>query len=68
MAAKGSGGNYMALKKEAETDFLKRIKTLRLLDRDAVDSYMVDMKAATRSFSSAAWFNSRNMRSAPWGG
>ena len=68
MAAKGSGGNYMALKKEAESDFLKRLKTLRLLDRDAVDSYMVDMKAATRGYSNAAWFNSSNMRSAPWGG
>ena len=39
MAAKGSGGNYLGLKKESETDFLTRLKTLRLLDRDAVDSY-----------------------------
>ncbi len=68
MEAKGSGGNYMALKREAESDFLKRIKTLRLIDRDAVDAFMVNMKAATRGFSNAAWFNSANMRSAPWGG
>ena len=68
MAAKGSGGNYLALKKQAEEDFLKRIKTLRLLDRDAVDSYMVEMKAATRGFSNAAFFNSSTMRSGPWGG
>ena len=41
MAAKGSAGNYLALKQVAESDFLTRLKTLRLLDRDAVDSYMV---------------------------
>ena len=46
MAAKGSGANYLALKREVEDDFLKRRKTLRLLDRDAVDSYMVSMKKA----------------------
>lgn len=45
MAAKGAGGNFMALKKEAEADFLTRLKTLRLMDRDAVDSYMVNMKS-----------------------
>lgn len=47
MAAKGAGGNFLGLKKDSEADFLARLKTLRLLDRDAVDSYMVDMKAAT---------------------
>jgi hypothetical protein len=68
MAAKGSGGNYLALKKGAEEDFLKRLKTLRLLDRDAVDAYMVNMQAATRGYSDRAFFNSSNMRSGPWGG
>jgi len=47
MAAKGSVGNFMALKKDSEADFLIRLKTLRLLDRDAVDSYMTKMKAMT---------------------
>ena len=47
MAAKGSVGNFLALKKTTEEDFLTRLKTLRLLDRDAVDSYMVNMKQAT---------------------
>jgi hypothetical protein len=50
MAAKGTVGNYLALKKDSEADFLARLKTLRLLDRDAVDSYMVNMKAATSGF------------------
>lgn len=50
MAAKGAAGNYMALKKASEEDFLTRLKTLRLLDRDAVDSYMVNMKAATSGY------------------
>ena len=36
MAAKGSGGNYLALKKESETDFLTRLKTLRLRPRQEV--------------------------------
>lgn len=47
MAAKGTTGNYLALKKDTEADFLARLKTLRLLDRDAVDSYMVNFKQAT---------------------
>ena len=67
MAAKGSGGNYLALKKVAEEDFLIRLKTLRLQDRDAVDSYMIKMKAATVGWSVNPWFNSSTMRSAPWG-
>lgn len=50
MAAKGSVGNFVGLKKQSEEDFLTRLKTLRLLDRDAVDSYMVNMKAATSGF------------------
>jgi hypothetical protein len=68
LSAKGSNGNYLALKKQSEEDFLSRLKTLRLLDRDAVDAFQVDMKAATRGFSSSAFFNSRTMVSGPWGG
>lgn len=67
MAAKGSNGNYLGLKKESETDFLTRLKTLRLLDRDQVDSYMESMKQATRNMN-VAYFNSLIMRSGPWGG
>lgn len=67
MAAKGSGGNYLALKKVVEDDFLVRLKTLRLQDRDAVDMYLIKMKAATVGWSVNAWFNSSTMRSAPWG-
>jgi len=68
MSAKGSGGNYMALKSESEIDFLNRMKTLRLLDKDAVDAYLIDMRAAMRGFPNRAFFNSRTMTSGPWGG
>lgn len=67
MAAKNSDGNYLALKKSSEDDFLIRLKTLRLLDRDQVDSYLANMKHATRNFEKA-YFNSLIMRSGPWGG
>jgi hypothetical protein len=50
LAARGSGANFLALKKEAETDFVYRLKTLRLLDRDAVNAYMVNMNDAVRGF------------------
>lgn len=50
MAAKGTTGNYLGLKKSSEDDFLVRLKTLRLLDRDAVDSYMADMRSATSGY------------------
>ena len=66
MAAKGAGANFLGLKKEAETDFLTRLKTLRLLDRDAVDSYMVDMRAAMSRMTVGPWFNSSTMRSSPF--
>jgi hypothetical protein len=59
MAAKGAGGNFLGLKKDSEADFLARLKTLRLLDRDAVDSYMVDMKAATSGYR-MPYYNSRS--------
>lgn len=57
MAAKGTVGNYLGLKKSSEGDFLARLKTLRLLDRDAVDSYMVNMKSAIAGFASQPYFN-----------
>ena len=65
MAAKGSGGNYLALKKQAEEDFLIRLKTLRLLDRDAVDSFMVDLQSFNRGFV-RPWYSSQSMRSSPF--
>lgn len=49
MAAKGTVGNYLGLKKDSEADFLTRLKTLRIIDRDAVDSYMADMKSSLAS-------------------
>ena len=66
MQAKGSGGNYLGLKKESETDFLWRLKTLRLLDRDAVDSFNVDMRAAMNGLTVGPFFNSQTMRSSPF--
>lgn len=57
MAAKGSTGNYLGLKKSSEEDFLTRLKTLRLLDRDAVDSYFVNMKTALSGFRGMPYFN-----------
>ncbi len=56
LAARGSGANFLALKKEAEADFLYRLKTLRLLDRDAVNAYMVQMNGALAGFK-MAYFN-----------
>jgi hypothetical protein len=50
MAAKGSGANYALLKKEAKTDFEQRLKTLRLIDRDQVDSYQAGMMTAMSTF------------------
>ena len=66
MAAKGAGGNYLGLKKESETDFLTRLKTLRLLDRDAVDSFNADMRAAMNGLTVGPFFNSQTMRSSPF--
>ena len=45
MAAKGSGGNYLALKKEAHATFDIRLKTLRLIDKDAVDAFNINMNS-----------------------
>lgn len=66
MQAKGSGGNYMALKKASEEDFLARLKTLRLMDRDAVDAFEIDMRAATKGLTAGPFFNSQTMRSSPF--
>jgi hypothetical protein len=44
MTAKGSGANYALLKKEGEAEFLSRLKTLRLLDREAVDAFEINMR------------------------
>lgn len=60
MAAKGTVGNFLGLKNEAEKDFLARLKTLRLLDRDAVDSYMVSMRTSLRGI--YPYFNSVSNR------
>ncbi len=61
MAAKGSGGNYLQLSRDTNTNFLARLKTLRLLDRDAVDAYEIDMRAANRGFPMAPYLNTRTM-------
>lgn len=57
MAAKGAGANFLGLKKDSEVDFLARLKTLRLLDRDAVDSYMINMNQSLTGFRSMPYFN-----------
>jgi hypothetical protein len=67
MASKGATADYLRLKKMSEDDFLTRLKTLRLLDRDAVDSYMANMKNATRNWNQA-YFNAQTLSSGPWGG
>jgi hypothetical protein len=65
MAAKWKGGDFLALKRELEKDFLIRLKTLRLLDRDAVDAYFVNMKKAIGSI--GPYFDSISMTSVPIG-
>lgn len=60
MAAKGAGANFLALKKDSETDFLTRLKTLRLKDRDAVDAFNVNMNASTAGL--MPFYNSRTGR------
>ena len=52
MVAKGSGANYLALKKDAEGSFLARLKTIRLVDKDQVDSFQIRMAAAMSGFRS----------------
>jgi hypothetical protein len=56
----------MALKKASEEDFLARLKTLRLMDRDAVDAFEIDMRAATKGLTAGPFFNSQTMRSSPF--
>ncbi len=50
MLAKGSGPGYLALLRDADSDFLQRCRTLRLTDRDAVDTYQINMRAGTAGF------------------
>lgn len=57
MAAKGSGGNYVALKRDAEETFRTRLKTLRLIDKDAVDAFNINMSSFMGSFRQP-YFNS----------
>lgn len=57
MAAKGSGANYLMLKREAEATFQTRLKTLRLLDKDAVDAFNINMNSYMAQFR-APYFNS----------
>jgi hypothetical protein len=66
MAAKGTVGNYLKLKESSEEDFLTRLKTLRLRDRDAVDAFEIDMRAATKGLTVGPWYNSSTMRSSPF--
>ena len=61
MAAKGSGANYALLKKEAESDFLNRLKTLRLEDKEAVDSYNINMGNFMGGYRRSPYFNSQAM-------
>ena len=57
MAAKGSGANYLTLKKDAEETFLTRLKTLRLIDKDAVDAFNINMNTFMGQYR-APYFNS----------
>lgn len=57
MAAKGSGANFLGLKQDSEEDFLIRLKTLRLLDRDRVDAYFVKMNQALLAGGMMPYFN-----------
>jgi hypothetical protein len=50
MAAKGSGANYSVLMKEAESMFLARLKTIRLIDKDQVDSFNIRMNASMSAY------------------
>lgn len=57
MAAKGSGANYSLLKKEGEAEFLSRLKTLRLIDKDQVDAFNIAMNSFMARYR-APYFNS----------
>lgn len=50
MAAKGSGANYTSLKKLADEEFYARLKNIRLLDKDQVDAYSVNMQNALSGY------------------
>jgi hypothetical protein len=57
MAAKGSGANYLSLKKDAEATFQTRLKTIRLTDKDAVDIFNINMNSFMSQFK-MPYFNS----------
>ena len=57
MAAKGSGPGYFMLKKEADDEFDKRLKALRLLDRESVNAYQIKMNGFMGSYRSP-YYNS----------
>ena len=57
MAAKGSGANYLNLKKVAEDEFLARVKTLRLEDKDVVDAFKTRMQNDVAGFAINPWYN-----------
>ena len=58
MAAKGTTGNFLGLKKDAEQTFKDRLKSLRLLDKDAVDAFNINMNGFMRGYSRAPYYNS----------
>lgn len=50
MAAKGSGANYLMLKRDAEQTFQNRLKSLRLIDKDSVDAFNINMDSFMAAF------------------
>lgn len=59
MAAKGSGANYSMLHKECGLDFLLRLKTLRMLDKEAVDSYNINMNNFMGGYAHQPYYNAQ---------
>jgi len=57
MAAKGSGANYTLLKRDAEGEFNDRLKSLRLLDRESVNAYQIQMGGFMKNYRSP-YYNS----------
>ena len=58
MAGKGTTGNYLGLKKEAEATFQARLKSLRLLDKDAVDAFNISMNGFMGGMRRQPYYNS----------
>lgn len=67
MAAKGSGGNYLMLKREAEETFRTRLKTLRLIDKEAVDAFNIQMNSFMGNYK-LPYFNAAIGRASMGGG